>query len=157
MPSICTDARVGSADAGDHVQQRGLAAAAAAHQHHLFAGGDAKFLDVQDRQRTAVRLAKRLANIFEMQHDRSILQARGTRQGAIALGPIESSPNALHRIRLSPTHKSNSAPRAARQTQRLPVVTSARLGDVHGPMNDPNSSRGVPANSGRRTPAVLHR
>ena len=80
QPSISHHARVGPADAGDHVQQRGLARAAAAHQHDLLAGGHVEVPDIQNRQQAAVGLAKRLADILEQQHGRfpaSLLESRG--------------------------------------------------------------------------------
>ena len=56
-------AAVGPGDAGDDVQQRRLAAAALAHQHHLFAGGDVELLDIEDRQRRAVGLDERFFDV----------------------------------------------------------------------------------------------
>ena len=61
-------AAIRPADAGDDVQQRGLAAAAAADQHHLLAGGDVEFRNIEDRQRRAVGLDERFFDIAEVQH-----------------------------------------------------------------------------------------
>ena len=61
-------ARVGPADAGDDVQQRGLAAAAAADHHHLLAGRHAELGNIQHRQRRAVRLPERFLDVFQVQH-----------------------------------------------------------------------------------------
>ena len=54
---------------GDDVQQRRLAAAAAADQHHLLAGRHAKLGNIQHRQRSAIRLPKRLFQVFQVKHD----------------------------------------------------------------------------------------
>ena len=51
-------ARVGTADARDHVQQRRFAAAAPPDQHHLLAGAEREPFDIQDRQFAAVRLGE---------------------------------------------------------------------------------------------------
>ncbi len=63
-------ARIGPADAGDDVQQRRLAAAALADQHHLLAGRHAELGNVQHRQRRAVGLPERLLEVLQEQHRR---------------------------------------------------------------------------------------
>ena len=58
-------AAVRPGDAGDDVQQRRLAAAALADQHHLLAGGDVELLDIEDRQGRAVGLGKRFFDVSQ--------------------------------------------------------------------------------------------
>lgn len=85
VPIVDADlAAVGAADAGDHVQQGGLAAAAAADQHHLLAGVHVKLGDIEDRQRRAVGLDKRLLHVEEVEHERSYAKrGRMVRAGSV--------------------------------------------------------------------------
>ena len=61
-------ARIGPADAGNHVQQCRLAAAATAHQRHLLAGRHPEFRNVQDRESRSVGLGERLLDVLQEQH-----------------------------------------------------------------------------------------